>query len=83
MLKETKLFSIYMLHAHDIVIDERKLAWESNVFCREELDEQVVPVGELQGLPSQLTISCSTYDDEFGSQWLWSERLANGCALGS
>ena len=60
MQKETKLFSIYMLYAHDVAIDERKLAWESNAFCHDELDEQVVPVTELQGLSNPLTISCAT-----------------------
>ena len=76
MQKETKLFSNYMLQVHDMTLEEQQLAWESIAFSHEELDEQVVPVAGLHGLPNPLTISCSTYGDEFGSQWMFG--LAHG-----
>jgi hypothetical protein len=71
MQKATKLFSIYMLYAHDIAIDERNLAWEAITFCHDELDDQVVPVEDLRNLPNPLTILTSLFQDENGGQWLF------------
>jgi hypothetical protein len=45
--------------------------WEAITFHHEELDNQVVPVEDIQGLPNPLIILSSSYEDENGDQWLF------------
>lgn len=81
MESATKFFSRHMQDVHGISIDERKLFWESVTFCREELDEQVVPVVDLQGFPDPLTIVTAISVDGNGNEWLFGvtidERTGN------
>lgn len=71
MESPTFRFKQYMMKAHDIEIDENVIVWEAVTFYHEELDEQLVPVTELNGFPDPLTICCAEYDDENGDQWLF------------